>query len=133
MPHKPFFSLPQESVVERMRNLTADVPKIIRDQAATAVETYLLEQASFLNQQNVLMGGILEEVRSAVYLTNGRVTEQERAAIVVRSELDNHNKFIAKSDANTKRWRRWQQLSIPVATAIFIFILELISKHFNWP
>lgn len=120
------------SVVERLRNLTPDVPSLILNQASTDVEKHLLNQGSLLDQQNVIIGETLDKVLTQTTATNGRVTEQEKAAKMVRNELDEHNKFIAKADENTKRWRRWQALGFPVGTAILIFILELLSKHFHW-
>lgn len=102
------------------------------DQATTKVERYLLEQTSYLNQQNVIIGEVLDQVREQTFKTNGRVTDAEMAAVVVKSELSTHNKILTGYEERTKRWRRWQAAFIPVGTALLIFILDLIAKYFHW-
>ena len=116
--HRPIFSMP--SVVDRLRNLKSDVPKVIMDQAATEVERYLLEQTSYLNQQNVIIGGALDAVVTQTTLTNGRVGNQEEVTNAQQIVLDAYK-------LATEKWHRWLKwflaflafIGVPIASILF--------------
>lgn len=101
-------------------------------QASTDVERYLLKQSSCQDQQNVIIGGVLDAILVQTTATNGRVRDGEERDDEVKIELSKHNAILQTYEQRTKNWRRWQALAFPVGTAILIFVLEILSKHFHW-
>lgn len=132
MPQRPLFSIGASTVADRLRHLTPDVPEVILKQAATDVEKHLLRAVSCLDQQNVIIGEVMDAVLVQTTATNGRVRAGEDRDDDVKVELAKHNSILKEYEQRTKNWRRWQALAFPVGTALLIFVLEILSKHFHW-
>lgn len=131
MPHRPpFFSMP--SVVERLKTLKSDVPKIIKDKAATEVEEYLLDQASFLNQQNIIIAEVLDAVKTQTEITNGRVTEREKVSEAQQITLDEYK-------SQQKSWHTFLKwfivfigvIAVPIAEIFFKWLAMKAGIHFT--
>lgn len=121
MKSRPSFSL--SSVAERMRHLESDVPDVIRSQAATKVEEYLLDQTSFLNQQNIEIAKTLDEIVEQTTKTNGRVTNQEAITSAQQTVIDAYKAVSAKWHRFLKWFLAFLALvGVPVANTLFKLI-----------
>lgn len=134
--HRSLFSLGQPAIADRLRHLIPDVPDVIMRQAGTEVEKHLLKQVSCLDQQNVIIGEVLDAVLVQTTTTNGRVTDGEKRDEEVSNRLAAHNKVISMIEAKNTKWRRWQTLALtaifPFVTAVILFVMDIIAKKLHW-
>lgn len=112
------------SIVDRMRACEPEVEGIILHQVETnSVSEYLLKQGSIAQQQNLLLGETLEEVRRQTTLTNGRVTACETLLAI-------HDKTLAEWKENTARWRKYLAWLLTIIGPIAYALINLVLK--NW-
>lgn len=119
---KPLFSMP--SVAEQLQTLESDVPAIVMNQAGDdAVKRHLLEQTSYLNQQNVIIGTALDTLIEQAKLTNGRVTAME--PLVAK-----HEEMYEERDAKKSSWLARKGWAKNLGTAILIgVVVAVLNKY----
>lgn len=108
------------SIVDKLKSIKPDVPDpMLTASKDDPSQMYLLKQASVLDQQNVIIGGVLEKVLDEVKSTNGRVTYME-------PRVERHEQFVQDAALHSKegKWR----LEIVWMPALFVGLQIIAHK-----